>query len=180
MPCQIPGCEDTLTASAAFCRRHQEEEQRRKILLPKARADTSPPWEWPVLATFEAGPGLCRLGVSNDPIRRREDMLPGCPWNIRIGMALMGPRPSLELMVLELGRRLPLIAPPFGDLRPGWYPMESEEVEDAACAIRDSYGEAMQRVTHPAKLRGAHRLNLGITAQARFNRLLDLLKDAGH
>ena len=180
MTCQIPACREAQDADSGFCRRHREEEAKRRALLKKARQDASPIWQWPVLATFEAGPGICRLGVTNDPIRRREDMLPGCPWDIRIGMAIMGPRPCLELLLLDLGRELPLIAPPFGDLRPGWYPLESEEVEDTAFGICAGLGELMARVTHPAKLRGQIRFDRSKSDQARFDRLLDLLKEVGH
>lgn len=181
MHCKRPKCRDLTHAGGDLCRRHQAEEARRQLLLAQIRADRSPPWDWPCLATFEAGPGLCRLGVSADPIRRREDMLPGCPWDIRIGLAVMGPRPVLDLLALELAIRLPLIAPPFDGLRPGWYPLESAEVEDAAIGVREDYAQRVELdVRHPKAMRAELELDPRHAQQARLSRLLELLAESGH
>lgn len=170
--CTWPGCRTQPLEGRDYCRQHQEAKTRAMSALAAGKADASPPYAGAFLGVLSTG-FVSRLVITTDPIRRRDELQAGCPYDLTMTDIIAANRNLLHYASWAVDAVMAITAASSAiqRLRAGWYPVPGAALY---AEVMDVIGETPEMRRRFMTLPELKRMDLNLL-DAHHQRIGDLL-----
>ena len=173
--CTWPGCRTQPLPGRDHCRQHHEARTRALSELAAGKADQTQPYAGAFLAVISTG-FVSRLIITTDPIRRRDELQAGCPYDLTLLHLIAANRHLLNYVswAVDGGMAITRATDAHPQLRAGWYPVPPVTLSAEVMDVIEENADMRRRFMTLEDL-AVMDLNLLDAAHQRIADLLELM-----